>query len=102
MTTTRAPITREQVAELARLARIEVTEAELESFATQLDGILEAVAHVQDAVGDDLPAGAEVAAPTNVWRADVVEPSLGAQAALAGAPSVEDGRFRVPRILDEE
>jgi aspartyl-tRNA(Asn)/glutamyl-tRNA(Gln) amidotransferase subunit C len=95
-------ITRDEVAHLARLARIELTDAELESFASQLDVILGAVARVGEVAAADIPPTSHSVPIENVFRSDVVRPSLGAEAALAGAPAAEDGRFRVPRILDEE
>ncbi len=95
-------ITRDEVAHLARLARIELSDAELDSFASQLDVILGAVARVGEVAAADIPPTSHSVPIENVFRPDVVRPSLGAEAALAGAPAVEDGRFRVPRILDEE
>jgi aspartyl-tRNA(Asn)/glutamyl-tRNA(Gln) amidotransferase subunit C len=95
-------ITRDEVAHLARLARIELTETELDAFASQLDVILSAVARVGEVAAADIPPTSHSVPIENVFRPDVVRPSLGADAALAAAPAAEDGRFRVPRILDEE
>ncbi|GAB4069026.1 Asp-tRNA(Asn)/Glu-tRNA(Gln) amidotransferase subunit GatC [Angustibacter speluncae] len=92
----------DQVAHLARLARIDLTQDELGRLAGQLDVILDAVAQVQQAAGDDVPATSHPVPLTNVFRDDQVRPSLGAEAALAGAPAAEQERFRVPRILEEE
>lgn len=92
----------DQVAHLARLARIDLTQDELGRLAGQLDVILDAVAQVQQAAGDDVPATSHPVPLTNVFRDDQVRPSLGAEAALAGAPASEQERFRVPRILEEE
>lgn len=92
----------DQVAHLARLARIDLSQAELERLAGQLDVILDAVAQVQQAAGDDVPATSHPVPLTNVFRDDQVRASLGAEAALAGAPAAEQDRFRVPRILEEE
>lgn len=91
----------DQVAHLARLARIDLSQAELERLAGQLDQILDAVQQVQQAAGD-VPATSHPLPLTNVFRADEVRPSLGAEAALSGAPASEQERFRVPRILEEE
>jgi aspartyl-tRNA(Asn)/glutamyl-tRNA(Gln) amidotransferase subunit C len=96
-----AAITRDDVAHLARLARIAMTDAELDHMAEQLDVILGAVARVQEVAAADIPPTSHALTLTNVFRPDEVRPSLGADAALAAAPSAEDGRFRVPRILDE-
>jgi aspartyl-tRNA(Asn)/glutamyl-tRNA(Gln) amidotransferase subunit C len=97
-----AAITREDVAHLARLARIAMTDAELDRLAPQLEVILSAVARVQEVAADDIPPTSHAVPLTNVFRVDEPRPSLGADAVLAGAPAAEDGRFRVPRILDEE
>ncbi len=95
-------ITRDQVAHLAHLARIELTEDELDRFAGQLDAVVDAVAAVAEVAADDVPATSHPVPLTNVTRPDVVVPPLGAQAVLAGAPAAEEQRFRVPRILGEE
>ena len=95
-------ITREEVAHLARLARLAVTEQELDTFAGQLDVILSSVARVQEVAAADIPPTSHAVPLTNVFRPDEVRPCLPPQAALAAAPAAEDGRFRVPRILDEE
>ena len=97
-----AGISRDDVAHLARLARIAMTDAELDHLAGQLDVILGAVARVQEVAADDIPPTSHAIALTNVFRDDVVVPPLGAEAALAAAPAAEDSRFRVPRILDED
>ena len=94
-------ISRSEVMHLARLARLAVTESELDVFAGQLDVILTSVARVGEVAADDIPPTTHAAPLTNVFRADVVRPGLTQQQALAGAPRVEDGRFRVPRILDD-
>jgi aspartyl-tRNA(Asn)/glutamyl-tRNA(Gln) amidotransferase subunit C len=97
-----AGITRDDVARLARLARIAMTDAELDHLAAQLDVIVGAVARVQEVAAADIPPTSHAVPLTNVYRADEPRPSLAADAAVAAAPSVEDGRFRVPRILDEQ
>ena len=92
------------VADLARLARIELTDDELELLAPQLDVILESVAHVADVAdvaADDIPPTSHALPLTNVFREDVVRPSLPVAEVLAGAPAAEQDRFRVPRILGE-
>jgi aspartyl-tRNA(Asn)/glutamyl-tRNA(Gln) amidotransferase subunit C len=99
-------ISRAEVAYLARLARLAVTDDELDVFAGQLDVILGAVARVGEvATGEgsaDIPPMSHAVSMTNVYRPDVVVPSLPREAVLAGAPSVEDDKFRVPRILSEQ
>jgi aspartyl-tRNA(Asn)/glutamyl-tRNA(Gln) amidotransferase subunit C len=95
-------ISREEVAHLARLARLAVTEAELDTFAGQLDVILQAVARVGEVAAADIPPTSHAVPLTNVFRDDEVVPGLSAEESLSGAPDPADGRFRVPRILEEE
>ncbi|GIF18698.1 MULTISPECIES: Asp-tRNA(Asn)/Glu-tRNA(Gln) amidotransferase subunit GatC [Paractinoplanes] len=97
-----AAISREEVAHLARLSRLAVTEQELDQFAGQLDVILQSVARVGEVAADDIPPTSHSVPLTNVYRDDVPQPSLTQDEALSGAPDAFDGRFRVPRILDEE
>jgi aspartyl-tRNA(Asn)/glutamyl-tRNA(Gln) amidotransferase subunit C len=97
-----AAITREQVAHLAHLARLAVTEQELDVFAGQLEVILNAVARVREVAAADIPPTSHAVPMTNVMRPDEVRPSLSRDVVLAGAPATEDHKFRVPRILGEE
>jgi aspartyl-tRNA(Asn)/glutamyl-tRNA(Gln) amidotransferase subunit C len=87
---------------LARLARIELTEAELALLAPQLDVILESVTRVSEVAAADIPPTSHALPLTNVFREDVVLPSLSRDQVLASAPAAEEQRFRVPRILEEE
>ena len=96
------PLSTDDVAALARLARIDLTADELAHLAPQLDVILESVAHVSDVAADDIPPTSHALPLTNVFRPDVVRPSLPREQVLAGAPAAEQDRFRVPRILGEE
>ena len=95
-------ISRDEVAHLARLARLAVTDAELDKFAGQLDVILQSVARVGEVAAEDIPPTSHAVPLQNVFRADEPRPGLTQEQALAGAPAVEQGRFRVPRILGEE
>jgi aspartyl-tRNA(Asn)/glutamyl-tRNA(Gln) amidotransferase subunit C len=97
-----AAISREEVAHLARLSRLAVTEQELDRFAGQLDVILQSVARIGDVAADDIPPTSHSVPLTNIYRDDVVKPCLTQEEALSGAPDSAEGRFRVPRILDEE
>jgi aspartyl-tRNA(Asn)/glutamyl-tRNA(Gln) amidotransferase subunit C len=96
-------ITRDEVAHLARLSRLALDDDELDHLAGQLDVILSAVARIQE-VSDaaDVRPTTHAVPLENVTRPDAVRPSLPRDAALAGAPETEEGRFRVPRILDDE
>ena len=97
-----AALGRDQVAHLASLARIELTEPERDAIAGQLAAILDAVATVQEVATPDVPATSHPVPLTDVMRDDVPRPSLAPAEALAGAPAAEDDRFRVPRILQED
>jgi aspartyl-tRNA(Asn)/glutamyl-tRNA(Gln) amidotransferase subunit C len=94
-------ISRDEVAHLARLARLALTDAELDSYAGQLDAILGHVSQIQavDVTGVE-PTGNPLK-DVNVFRSDVVEPCLTQEEALAEAPKSAEGRFAVPRILGE-
>ena len=95
-------LTPTDVAALARLARIELTQDELAMLAPQLEVILESVARVAEVAAADIPPTSHALPLTNVFREDVVVPSLPRDEILAGAPAAEQRRFRVPRILEEE
>lgn len=92
----------DDVAHLARLARIELTADECADLAPELGVILDSVAQVSGVAGDEVQPTSHAVPLTNVFRTDEVRPSMGAEAALGGAPAVEDNRFRVPQILGEE
>ncbi|MEI5672524.1 MULTISPECIES: Asp-tRNA(Asn)/Glu-tRNA(Gln) amidotransferase subunit GatC [Nocardioides] len=95
-------ITRDEVAHLATLARIDLDDAELDHLAPQLSVILESVASISGVAGDDVPPTSHPVPLTNVFREDVVRPSLTPEQALSGAPASEQQRFAVPRILGDE
>lgn len=95
-------ISRDEVVHLARLARLAVTDEELDLFAGQLDAILEAVARVGEVAAADIPPTSHAVPLINVAREDEVRPCLDVERVLRGAPAAEDNRFRVPRILGEE
>lgn len=95
------PISRDDVAHLARLARLECTDTELDTFASQLEIILGSVARVAEVAADDIPPTSHSVPLTNVFRADVVAPCLDREEVLAMAPAASDGRFEVPRMLDD-
>ena len=97
-----AAISRDEVANLARLARIAMSDAELDHLAGEMDVILGAVARVQEVAGKDVPATSHPLDVNNVVREDEVLPSLLPSEALSGAPASEDQRFTVPQILGEE
>ena len=98
-------ISRDEVAHLARLARLALTDTELDSFAGQLDAILTHVSQIQavDVTGveaTDNPLS-DVRKDVDVTRPDEAIPSLTQQEALAEAPVAVEGRFAVPQILGD-
>jgi aspartyl-tRNA(Asn)/glutamyl-tRNA(Gln) amidotransferase subunit C len=95
-------ISRDDVARLAQLARIDLSDVELDRLAGQLTAIVDAVAQVSQVATPDVPATSHPLPLTNVFRADEVSRPLGQEAALAAAPAAEGGRFRVPQIMGEE
>jgi len=94
-------ISRDEVAHLARLARLALTDDELDHYASQLDAILSHISRIQAVNVEGVEPTGNPLKDVNVLRPDVVEPSLSQQDALAQAPRAEDGRFAVPRILGE-
>ena len=95
-------LSRDDVAHLARLARIEATDAELDRLSGELAVILDAVARVSEVAADEVPPMSHPLPLTNVTRPDEPHVSLDPHEALAGAPASEQQRFRVPRILEED
>jgi aspartyl-tRNA(Asn)/glutamyl-tRNA(Gln) amidotransferase subunit C len=95
-------ISREEVAHLARLARLAVSDEELDLFAGQLDVVLRAVARVGEVAEDDVPPTTHAVPMVNVTRPDAPRPCLPRDVVLSQAPAAEEDRFRVPRILGEE
>ena len=95
-------ITRAEVRHLADLARIDLTDAELDHLAPQLAVFLDSVASIADVAAEEIPPTSHAIALSNVFRADVVEPCLTPEQALSGAPAQEQQRFSVPRILGDE
>lgn len=94
-------LSRDDVAKLAGLARIEMTEDELIELSSQFGVILDAVARVQEVKLDGVKPTSHPQPLENITRPDVVFPSLSPEDALSGAPAQEDKRFRVPQILGE-
>ena len=91
-----------EVIRLAGLARIDLTEAEVNRLAGELDVIVQAVATVSEVAGPGVPATSHPIPLTNVFRPDVPGAPLDRDAVLAQAPKAEDGKFAVPQILGEE
>ena len=95
-------ITAEQVAHLAHLARIDLSPEEIDHLTADLVQIVDSVAKVSEVATPDIPATSHPMPLTNVFREDIVRPSLTVEQALSGAPARDGDKFRVPAILDEE
>jgi aspartyl-tRNA(Asn)/glutamyl-tRNA(Gln) amidotransferase subunit C len=95
-------ISREEVEHVARLARLELTDEEIERFRGQLSAVLERAERIQSLDLADVPPTAHPVDLRNVWRTDAVVPPQETDAILANAPQREGSLFRVPRILEEE
>jgi aspartyl-tRNA(Asn)/glutamyl-tRNA(Gln) amidotransferase subunit C len=95
-------ITRDEVRHLADLARIDLDDAELDHIAPQLTVILESIASIAEVAAADIAPTSHAIPLTNVFREDVIAPSLTPEQALSGAPASEQQRFSVPRILGDE
>lgn len=96
-----APITRDDVAHVARLARLTLSDDELDTFTGQLASILGHAADVEALELDDVPPTSHPYPLENVLRPDEVRPGLDRDEVLAEAPAAESGMFRVPPVLGE-
>jgi aspartyl-tRNA(Asn)/glutamyl-tRNA(Gln) amidotransferase subunit C len=95
-------LSRHDVLHVARLARLDLTEEEIERFTDQLSAVLEHAADVAALPTEGVPPTAHPIPLENVLRDDVVQPPLDREEVLAEAPATESGRFRVPPILGVE
>jgi aspartyl-tRNA(Asn)/glutamyl-tRNA(Gln) amidotransferase subunit C len=100
--TERARITRADAEHVAMLARLALTDDEIDEFTRQLGVILDHAAQVSALDTGDVPPTAHPLPLVNVFRPDEVEPGLDRDEVLSQAPAAEDGQFRVPRILGEQ
>ena len=96
------PISRDDVAHVARLARLQLTDEELDLFTGQLAAVLEHAGDVEALDVDDVPPTAHPFPLVNVLRPDVPAPTLDRDEVLAQAPAAEGGRFKVPPILGDD
>lgn len=94
-------LTVEEVRHVAELAKLRLTETEIEQYAGQLSAILEYAERLQEVDTSSVPPTPYVLPLTNVMRDDVPEPSLSNEDALANAPDHEDGFFRVRAVFEE-
>ena len=95
-------LSRDEVARVAALARIDLTPVELDRLAGELDVIVQSVARVSEIATPDVPATSHPLPLTNVFRADEPVAPLDRDEVLASAPAAQDGKFAVPQILGED
>jgi aspartyl-tRNA(Asn)/glutamyl-tRNA(Gln) amidotransferase subunit C len=96
-----ARLTRADVEHVARLARLALTDAEIDALTNDLGAILDHAAQVSALDTAGVPPTSHPLPLVNVLRSDVARPGLPRDEVLAAAPAAEDDRFRVPRILGE-
>lgn len=101
-TSTSPAIDAAQVAHLANLARIALTPAEIDKLTGELGVIIDSIAKVSEVATADVPATSHPIPLSNVFRSDVVGPTLTVEQALSGAPEHDGSRFKVSAILGEE
>jgi aspartyl-tRNA(Asn)/glutamyl-tRNA(Gln) amidotransferase subunit C len=95
-------LSREEVLHVARLARLALSDDEVTRFGAQLSAILDHAARVSEVAADDVPPTSHALPLSNVFRDDEIRDCLPQEKALSTAPEVEDGRFKVPRIIEEQ
>jgi aspartyl-tRNA(Asn)/glutamyl-tRNA(Gln) amidotransferase subunit C len=96
-----AELSAEEVRHVARLARLALTEEEIDSLGGDLAKILDWVEKIGKVAAEEVPRTGHVYPLVNVFRRDEPRPSMPRKDALSGAPAPEDGRFAVPRIVEE-
>ncbi len=93
-------LSREEVLHIAHLARLELTDEEIEQYQWQLSAILDYFERLKEVDTEGIPPTASVLPPRTVLREDEPRKGLSREELLANAPDVEDGQFRVPPVLD--
>jgi aspartyl-tRNA(Asn)/glutamyl-tRNA(Gln) amidotransferase subunit C len=94
-------LTNDDVRHVANLARLALDDDQLDRLRAELDRILGYAEQVGEVATDDVAPTSHAYPLRNVWRDDEVRPSLSPEAARSTGPEIEDGRFRVPRIIEE-
>ena len=94
-------IDKSQVKKVAKLARLELSEAETEEFAGQLNAIIDYVERMNKLNTEGVEPMAHCLPVSNVFRDDIIKESLGTEKTLANAPQSDGPFFKVPKILEE-
>ncbi len=95
-------LSREEVLHVARLARLALSDDDVDRFRLQLSQILDHAARVTQLAADEVPPTSHPLPLVNVFREDITGECLPQDEALSTAPETEDGRFKVPRIIEEQ
>jgi aspartyl-tRNA(Asn)/glutamyl-tRNA(Gln) amidotransferase subunit C len=90
------------VRHVAHLARLRLSDAEIETFREQLSRVLEYMAQLNELDTTGVPPTAHALAVCNIFRDDVAQVGLDCEAALHNAPARDDSFFQVPKVLDQE
>lgn len=93
-------LSRDDVAHVAMLARLGLSDEEMEQYRHQLDAILDAIGKLNEVDTSAVGETAQVGGLVNVWREDVPAPSIGTERALANAPDRDGAYFRVAAIQE--
>lgn len=93
-------ISEQEVEHVAALARLDLSGAEKRQLTREMNAILDHMSRLEELDTSEIPPTSHVIAMQNVFRPDRVGPTLDRQAALANAPEVEDGFFKVPKIIE--
>jgi len=93
-------LTRTEVEHIAALARLELSEDELDRYREQLSAVLEYAARLQELDTSGIPPTSSVLPPRSVLRPDQPRPGLPSKDLLRGAPQAENNQFRVPPVLE--
>ncbi len=94
-------LTKEQVMQIAELAKLDLTEQEIERYGSQLSAVLDYASRLSQLNTDDIPPTATVLPLRNVMRDDSVRPSLPRDKIVANAPDTIEGQFRVDAVLED-
>lgn len=95
-------LTEEEVRKVANLARLELSENEIEEYRRQLSDVLDYVEQLDELELDDVEPTARAVAQTNVWREDEARPSLALREVLRNAPATSDDQFLIQAVLSDD
>lgn len=94
-------VTEKEVSNVARLSRLSFSSEEMTEYAESFSAIIDYMDILQKADTEQVPPTAHALPMQNVFREDVIRPSIDRELALLNAPEKEDGYFKVPKVLEE-